>query len=139
MPRRKSGVQSQKSDAKAGVVRLLGAQLRRLREDRKLTQEQLAERAGLNYKYVGRIELGKSDPGAYVLVRLAAALRVPIGELFETVHPIHAAADGTTHRLSPADADSIVDAAAGLTALVNRILSRKPNPPPARPARRPRR
>jgi transcriptional regulator with XRE-family HTH domain len=113
-------------------------QLRRLREDRELTQEALAELAGLNYKYVGRLELGKSDPGAYVLVRLAAALRVPIGELFETVHPIHAA-DSTTHRLSPSDADTVVDAAADLAALVNRILSRKPGPPPARPARRPRR
>lgn len=139
MPRRKSGVQSQKSDAKAGVVRLLGAQLRRLREDRELTQEKLAELAGLNYKYVGRIELGKSDPGAYVLVRLAAALQVPIGELFETVHPAHAGGDTTTHRLSPSEADSIVDATAGLTALVNRILSRKPSPLSARPARRPRR
>jgi transcriptional regulator with XRE-family HTH domain len=138
VPRRKSGVESQKSDAKAGVVRLLGAQLRRLREDRELTQEKLAELAGLNYKYVGRIELGKSDPGAYVLVRLAAALRVPIGELFETAHPVPAA-DSTTHRLSPSDAASIVDAAAGLTALVNRILTRKPGPVPTRPARRPRR
>jgi transcriptional regulator with XRE-family HTH domain len=136
VPRRRSGVQSQKSDAKAGVVRLLGAQLRRLREDRELTQETLAELAGLNYKYVGRIELGKSDPGAYVLVRLAAALRVPIGELFETVQPGHTADDSTTHRLSPSDADSIIDAAAGLTALVNRILSRKPSPLPARTARR---
>jgi transcriptional regulator with XRE-family HTH domain len=117
----------------------LGAQLRRLREERKLSQEKLAELAGLHYKYVGRVELGKSDPGAYVLVRLAAALRVPIGELFEAVHPV-GAADGTTHRLSPADADSIVDAASGLTALVNRILSRhKPSPLPGRPARRARR
>jgi transcriptional regulator with XRE-family HTH domain len=128
VPRRKSGVQTQKGEAKSGVVRLLGVQLRRLREDRHLTQEKLAELAGLNYKYVGRIELGKSDPGAYVLVRLAAALRVPIGELFETV-PAVPAGDSSTHRLSPADADSIVDAVAGVTALVNRILSRKPGSP----------
>ena len=138
MPRRRSGVQPQKGGAKAEVVRLLGAQLRRLREDRQLTQEELAELAGLNYKYVGRIELGKSDPGAYVLVRLAAALRVPIGELFETVPAIRAG-DSTTHRLSPADAESLVDAVAGLTGLVNRILSRKPGSLPTRPPRRARR
>jgi len=138
VPRRKSGVQPQKGEAKAGVVRRLGVQLRRLREDRQLTQEALAELAGLNYKYVGRIELGKSDPGAYVLVRLAAALRVPIGELFETVTAIPTG-DSTTHRLSPADAESVVDAVAGLSALVNRILSRKPGPLPARPPRRARR
>ena len=138
MPRRKSGVQTQKGEAKAGIVRLLGVQLRRLREDRQLTQEELAELAGLNYKYVGRIELGKSDPGAYVLVRLAAALRVPIGELFETVRAVPAA-ESTTHRLSPADAEHIVDAVGSLTTLVNRILSRKPGPLPARAPRRARR
>jgi len=120
------------------VLRLLGAQLRQLREERKLSQEKLAELAGLHYKYVGRVELGKSDPGTYVLVRLAAALRVPIGELFETVHAV-GATDSTTHRLSPSDADGIVDAAANLAAMVNRILSRKPSPLPARPARRTRR
>ena len=138
MPRRKSGVQTQKGEAKAGIVRLLGVQLRRLREDRKLTQEELAELAGLHYKYVGRIELGKSDPGAYVLVRLAAALRVPIGELFETVRAVPAS-ESTTHRLSPADAENIVDAVGSLTTLVNRILSRKPGPLPARAPRRARR
>jgi transcriptional regulator with XRE-family HTH domain len=116
----------------------LGAQLRQLREERKLSQEKLAELAGLHYKYVGRVELGKSDPGTYVLVRLAAALRVPIGELFETVHAA-GASDSTTHRLSPSDADGIVDAAASLAGMVNRILSRKPSPLPARPARRTRR
>ena len=45
-----------------------------------MTQEALAELASLNYKYIGRVELGKADPGADVLVRLARALRVPVGE-----------------------------------------------------------
>src|SRR6476659_4691916 len=80
------------------VLRPLGAQLRRLRLERKLSQERLAELAGLNYKYIGRIELAKADPGADVLVRLARALSVPVGELFETITP----ADGAAYRFSPA-------------------------------------
>ena len=32
-----------------------------------MSQERLAELAGLNYKHIGRIELAKSDPGADVL------------------------------------------------------------------------
>ena len=109
-----------------------------MRLDRKLSQEELAELAGLNYKYLGRIELGKSDPGAYVLVRLASALAVPIGELFENVRAM-SSTESTTHRLSPADVESISDALAHLTTLVNRMVARKPNPLPSRAPRRSRR
>ena len=52
-----------------------------------MTQETLAELASLNYKYIGRIELGKADPGADVLVRLARALQISVGELFDTITP----------------------------------------------------
>jgi transcriptional regulator with XRE-family HTH domain len=119
-------------------VRSLGAHVRRLRLDRKLSQEKVAELAGINPKYLGRIELGKSDPGAYVLVRLAAAFRVPIGELFETIRAV-GSAQSTTHRLSPADLGNITDTLAELTTLVNRIQARKPDSPLARAPRRSRR
>jgi len=68
-------------------LRPLGTQLRRLRVDRLWSQGYLAKRARLNYKYIGRIELGRADPGAVVLVRLARALTVPVGKLFETITP----------------------------------------------------
>src|SRR5258708_11792891 len=76
-----------KRPARPAVLRPLGAQLRRLRLDRQMTQETLAELASLNYKYIGRIELGKADPGADVLVRLSRALAVPVGELLDTITP----------------------------------------------------
>src|SRR5258708_40041002 len=76
-----------KRPARPAVLRPLGTQLRRLRLDRQMTQETLAELAGLNYKYIGRIELGKADPGADVLVRLARGLGVAVGELFDTITP----------------------------------------------------
>ena len=140
VPRRKSVAQKSgaKTLAKTGVVRALGAQVRRLRLDRRLSQEKLAELSGINPKYLGRIELGKSDPGAYVLVRLAAAFRVPIGELFETVRSA-GSAQSTTHRVSPADLGNLSDALGHLTSLVNRIHSRKPETLPARAPRRSRR
>lgn len=43
------------------LLERLGARLRQLREDAKLTQEQLAERAGFGGKYVGEIEKGIRD------------------------------------------------------------------------------
>jgi transcriptional regulator with XRE-family HTH domain len=100
----------------------LGAQLRRLRLERRLSQERLAELASLHYKYVGRLELAKADPGADVLVRLARALGVSVGELFETITP----ADETPHRISPADVDNVSTALAALTTAVERMRGRQP-------------
>jgi len=110
----------------------LGAQLRRLRLERDLSQEKLAELAGLNYKYIGRIELAKADPGADVLVRLARALSVSVGELFQTITPI----DAVPYRLLPSDVDTITTTLTTLTATVERIVGRQPRPLLSRAPRR---
>jgi transcriptional regulator with XRE-family HTH domain len=86
----------------------------------------------LNYKYIGRIELAKADPGADVLVRLARALMVPVGTLFETITPAGTAGD----RVSPADAATITEALAALTTAIDRLLKGQPRPLPARAPRR---
>lgn len=99
-----------------------------------MTQETLAELASLNYKYIGRVELGKADPGADVLVRLARALSVPVGELFETITP---AASGP--RLLPvSDVEHVTGALRELTSAIERLLAGQGRPTPARTARRPR-
>nr|WP_256062152.1 helix-turn-helix transcriptional regulator [Streptomyces sp. ScaeMP-e83] len=59
----------------------IGRRLRALREDRGLTQMQLAERTGLDHKTVHRIEYAMSDPSLSMLLRLAAALDVELAEL----------------------------------------------------------
>ena len=117
------------------MLRPLGAQLRRLRLERKMSQESLAEIAGLNYKYIGRIELAKADPGADVLVRLARALAVPVGELFETITPT----DASAFRFGPTDVESVAAALTALTTAVDRVFTRQPRPLPARAPRRSRR
>ena len=124
-----------KRPPRPAVLRPLGAQLRRLRLDRQMTQETLAELAGLNYKYIGRIELGKADPGADVLVRLARALAVPVGELFETITP----ARGGPPPLPLDDVENVTSALQTLTAALERLLSGQARRPPLRaPRRRPR-
>jgi transcriptional regulator with XRE-family HTH domain len=107
--------------------------VRRLRLERRLSQERLAELAGLSYKHVGRIELAHAEPGADVLVRLARALAVPVGELFETITPTNT----SPGRLSPSDVDSIVAALAALTAAVDRVVGRQPRPVSGRSPRQP--
>lgn len=114
------------------ILRPLGAQIRRLRLERGLSQEGLAELAGLNYKYLGRVELAKQEPGADVLVRLAQGLRIPVGALFETITP----SDSDPSRISPVEIDGMRSAITALTDAVNRVAARQPPPVALRAPRR---
>jgi transcriptional regulator with XRE-family HTH domain len=55
--------------------------IRRLRHERGLTQERLAEQAGLHLTDVARIETLRRDPGVKVVAKLAYGLGVPASEL----------------------------------------------------------
>jgi len=60
----------------------VGRAIRRLRLQRDLSQERLAERAGHAWKHVGQIERGEVNVGLDVLAGIARALSVDIAELF---------------------------------------------------------
>lgn len=66
----------------ATVLRYIGANVRRLRLARGLTQEQLAELAELDLRFLQRIERGQTNVGVAVIVALANALDVLPGMLF---------------------------------------------------------
>ena len=55
--------------------------MRRLRAERRLTQEQLAELADVNVSYIGFIERGENVPTLTVVLDLAQALHVEVAEL----------------------------------------------------------
>lgn len=63
----------------------LGARLRALRQARGMTQEELAERAGLHPTYIAKIELGGRLPTLEALSSLAAALGVPAATIVEAM------------------------------------------------------
>ncbi len=56
--------------------RIVAQNLRRLRQDRDLTQEELADLAGINRNYVGMIEREENAVSIDVLEALAKALKV---------------------------------------------------------------
>jgi transcriptional regulator with XRE-family HTH domain len=60
---------------------VMAVNLRRERHARKLTQEDLADRAGLSSRYLGSIERGRVSASVTVLGQLAQALRVSPCEL----------------------------------------------------------
>lgn len=63
-------------------LKALGARIRDLRKERGLTQEELAERAGLHSRYISRIELGGANFGVSVLFDLAKGLAINPADLF---------------------------------------------------------
>jgi transcriptional regulator with XRE-family HTH domain len=66
-------------------LEIFAANVRRLRVERGLTQERLAEQAGLHMTDVARIETVRRDPGVRVVVKLATGLGVEVAELFAGV------------------------------------------------------
>lgn len=56
--------------------------LKYLRKSRKLTQEQLAELVGVDFRYISILETAKSFPSCDVIEKLALALNVDYFELF---------------------------------------------------------
>lgn len=64
------------------IRKQFGNHLRKLRQDRGLTQEQLADKAKMHFTYIGQIERGVRNPSLINLHKLAIALDVDGGQLF---------------------------------------------------------
>jgi transcriptional regulator with XRE-family HTH domain len=102
----------------------LGARVKQLRQARRLTQEQLAERAGLSHKFVGEVERGKGNPTLTTLGSLSDALGVALPDLLgvEAEKPL----------LTARQASMVRDALASIETLVERAAP----PPEVQPRRR---
>lgn len=56
--------------------------MRKARRDRDLSQEALADEAGLSAKHIGEIERANKDPRLTTVLKIARALELRSGELF---------------------------------------------------------
>jgi transcriptional regulator with XRE-family HTH domain len=56
--------------------RLVGRNVRRIRQEKGLTQEQLAETSGFSQQYISGLEQGRRNPTVVTLYELATALGV---------------------------------------------------------------
>ncbi len=66
----------------------VAANIRRIRKEKNVSQEDLADRAGVNRNYVGMVERGENAPTVDVLEKFAEALGVePIAFLAASERP----------------------------------------------------
>jgi len=68
-----------------GTLRALGEELRERRTAKGLSQEKLADKAGLHRNFVGGLERGEQNPTVLTLESLAGALKIQLSELFASM------------------------------------------------------
>jgi transcriptional regulator with XRE-family HTH domain len=70
-------------DTESPYLRKVGARVKKLREERHLTQESLAARSGVNRVYLSGIERGIRNLTVLHLSKIARVLRVSPGSLLD--------------------------------------------------------
>ena len=65
----------------SAIRQRVGSRIRELRATRGWSQEELGERAGVSYKFIGEVERAIGNPTVDTLAALAAALDVDVAEL----------------------------------------------------------
>jgi transcriptional regulator with XRE-family HTH domain len=105
----------------------LGAALRAARGRQRLTQEELAERSGLSYKFIGEIERGSGNPTIETIDRLAEALGVGVGSLFVEMDHHHAPND---YQISKRELQRVRDALESIVEVTDSVARIEyPRPP----------
>lgn len=64
---------------------VMAVNLRRIRHDKQMTQEELADRAGLSARYIGSIERADVSASVTVLGQIAAALGIDVADLLRHI------------------------------------------------------
>ena len=59
----------------------LGSAIRRVRLEKKISQEELAHRAGIDRSYASSVERGRQNPGIVLVLQIADALEITASEL----------------------------------------------------------
>lgn len=63
------------------MLKTFGKNIQRLRKSKGLTQEELGERANVNYKFISEIERGLKNPSCMVIYKICRALGISPAEI----------------------------------------------------------
>lgn len=69
------------------LTKELGQRIRAERTAKKMTQEELAERAGLHPTYIGQVERGEKSLTVASLEKIVEGLEISFSDLFENIQP----------------------------------------------------
>lgn len=83
-PKSKKPADPEPSEQAADLAPVVGKNLKRLRTERGLSLEKLAQSSGVSRAMLGQVELGQSAPTINVLWKMARALDVPFSALITT-------------------------------------------------------
>ena len=61
--------------------KLLGKNIKKKRKERKLTQQELADKIGISLNFMGKIEVAFSQPSLNTLISISKALDVTVSDL----------------------------------------------------------
>lgn len=61
----------------------LGLNIKKLRNQRNLTQQQLADKIGIGLNFMGKIEVAFSKPSMDTIIKIADALNVTVADLID--------------------------------------------------------
>lgn len=67
------------------ITKIIGERLRNYRLKAKMSQENLAELAGVHPTYIGQLERGEKNPTIESIEKIARALHLPLEELFANI------------------------------------------------------
>lgn len=67
------------------IRQLIGIRIAELRKNVGFTQEQLAAKMEISSKYLSSIERGRENPTLSTLIKLAEALNVDLGAIFDSI------------------------------------------------------
>jgi transcriptional regulator with XRE-family HTH domain len=96
-----------------GHLQGLARRIRALRERRGLTQEDFAALSGISVSFASLLERGERSPSYETLLQVAAALGLPLSELFRQEEEADSGADRLVHfvrerRLARVDVDRLL-------------------------------
>lgn len=98
---------SKRRDARLSA---LGSRIAQVRKTRKFTQEAVAERSALSWKYISEIERGNVNPSIEVLWALATALGTSAAQLVAEPNEIDVELTSIVTRCPPRDRSRILRA-----------------------------
>ncbi|HEX2800661.1 MAG TPA: helix-turn-helix transcriptional regulator [Phenylobacterium sp.] len=92
---------ARKSEVLADPIDIaVGARIRLLRKVRGLSQQALAEAAGVTFQQIQKYERGANRVSASMLSRISATLKAPVSEMFGEANPASGAIDEVAALLS---------------------------------------